>query len=295
MTAPTAPTLLSIATEGLNLAGDSSPATALLARAEGEWMEQIKNDIWRRCKSLKSLLATSGAWVSNEISSASMPSDYAGQGEISLTLLEYFKAGLAQSASSNSITFSASETASESFMLGKEVVIISGVGVNQIVRITGYDEPSKTAAIAPNWTTVPSGIAAYAIIEKYWPLTPGPVWDYEQLTSSNIPQRPCKYYPVGDTSYGQFIFDHPTDKAYALRFRYPANIMTLDLASAQMATLYYKYRNVWIMGVFARRLKDLDDSRQDKAQLDYASVLSDMIAQETYGQDIHNLQATVSD
>lgn len=77
MAAPTAPTLTSIVTEGLKKAGYASPSTAMISRASGEWMEEIKADIALVNKRLKTLQASaSGTTTVSGSSTYALASDF---------------------------------------------------------------------------------------------------------------------------------------------------------------------------------------------------------------------------
>ncbi len=291
--APTA-TLTSLVSEGLYMAGDSDPSDALQTRAEGNWIEEIKNDIWRQCKILKSLQTSSQIVFNRGQSLYAMPSDYAGMGEMSIRLLSGSHTGAVQSSTSSSVTLASSETATEEFIIGKEILITSGTAVKQMAQVISYNTSTKAASIYPSWTVNPVASDTYLIVERYKPLESNPVWDRDKLYYPNIPGEPCEFFPVGDESYSKFLLNIPPDKTYGAILRYYANIMTISTSGTLMATLYQKYRNLWIQGIFSRRLQDLDDDRAKSERQVYFNLLSDVVAQETYGMDIHTLQVSVS-
>jgi hypothetical protein len=69
--------------------------------------------------------------------------------------------------------------------------------------------------------------------------------------------------------------------------------MELDLASTRMGTLYQRWRNCWIYGVYAKCLEWDDDDRAGKTMGAYNNYLSGIGMRERYGQEISSLQATV--
>lgn len=295
MAAPVAASLTNIVSEGLKKAGEASASTALVDRAEDYWMEEIKNDIASRTKTLKSLQKSIGIVFNKGQSRYSMPTDFAGQGEISIVILDGANTGSLQTASSSSATLASSLSATEDFMIGKELLITSGTGLNEISQITAWNNSTKVATVAPSWGTTPAASDGYLVVETYKALEEGPVWDFDKEIYTMSKRKPSKFHPVGDVDYSEIILDCPPDKAYGGLIRYYVNIMTVDLAATLMTTLYQKYRNVWIQGVYARRLQDIDDDRAPREMQTYYNMLSVMIAQESYGNTLNNLQARVSD
>jgi hypothetical protein len=293
MSAPTPPTAATIVSEALSKAGESSPSSALTTRGN-LWLEEIKNDIALRTKTLKSLQKTRGLVFNKGQSTYSMPSDFAGQGEISISILDGSNTGVLQTATSTTATLASSFSATEDFMIGKEILITSGTGVYQISQVTGWDNSTKIATVVA-WGTTPAALDGYLVIETYRDLRQGPVWNYDRNLYTMIKQKPFEFFPTGDVDYGEFILDCPPDKAYGGMIRYYVDIMTVDLASTLISTIYQKYRNVWIQGVYARRLQDIDDDRAPKEMQSYYNLLQVMIASETFGNALSELQARVSD
>lgn len=294
MAPPTAPTSTTIVAEALAKAGESSPSAALTTRGN-LWLEEIKNDIHTKTKTLKSLQKTRGIVFNKGQSIYSMPSDFAGQGEISVKVLDGANTGTLQTAGASSATLASSFSATEDFMIGKELLITSGTGVNESGQITAWDNTTKVATVAAAWGTTPLTGDGYLVVETYRDLKEGPVWNYDKSLYSMTKRKPFEFYPAGDVDYGEIILDAPPDKAYGGMIRYYVNIMTVDLASTLISTLYQKYRNLWLQGVYARRLQDIDDDRASREMQGYYSLLQAMVASETYGNSLSELQATVSD
>lgn len=295
MAAPTVPTLASIVAEGLALAGESSAGTALTTRAQNQWMEQAKNDIWTRTKTLKSLQKIRAIILNKGQSVYSMPSDFAGQGEVSMKILEGSNTGVLQTAGASSATLASSFSATEDFMIGKELLITSGTGINEIAQITAWDNSTKVATMAKAWGTAPVAADGYLVVETYKPLDEGAIWDFDSGLYAMTKQKPSTFHPTGDEDYSEFVLNCPPDKTYGALVRYYVNIMTIDLSGTLMSTLYQKYRNFWVQAVYAKRLLDQDDDRATKEMAIYGNMLQNLVAQESYGNTLNNLQAKVSD
>lgn len=295
MAAPTAPTLTRIVAEGLAKAGEASPASALTTRAEDKYMQEIKNDIWLKCKTLKSLQKINGIVFNKGQSVYSMPSDFAGQGEVSIKILDGANTGTLQTAGASSATLASSFSATEDFMIGKELLITSGTGVNETGQITAWNNSTKVATVAASWGTTPVTGDGYLVVETYKPLDEGPVWNYDRDLSTMSKRKPSAFHPTGDVDYSEIVLDAPPDKAYGGIIRYYVNIMTVDLASTLMSTLYQKYQNLFTQGVKVKRLEDNDDDRAPRENQIYMGLLQAMVAAESYGNSLSQLQARVCD
>lgn len=293
MASPTAPTLASICSEALSSAGYSNPSSALTARAQNQWMEEIKNDVFFLAKKLKSLHTTSYAVTTTGVHRYSNPTDYGS--EMTLTLLNGTYSGTAQGGSSAGVTLSASETVGSDFIVGKYILITSGTGKNSCSQCISYDTSTKSASVSPNFTTAPVNGDGYLIIDDYTVLSPKPVWNVDELRLPTLRDKPSNFSPIGDADYGEFILYPTPDKVYGLQMRYYANLMTLDLAGTLIGTLYQRWRNIFTQGVYAKALKDMDDVRADNEIQKYNSYLQTLILREQYGVDLSNLQITVRD
>lgn len=300
MAAPTAPTLITLSTEALKKAGYASPSTLTgvmtLTRVQDEFFEEIKNDIWNLTKKLKSLQTTGITITTPGIPQYTNPSDFSS--DMVMTLMTGLVTGTAQAGGATSITLAAADTTTDN--VGEEIMIYSGTGSGQARFCSAYDSGTKVATISPAWTVNPESGSKYMIIDRKERLIPGPVWDYNK--KPNLPSKgePTHWYPVGDEDYGEFILS-PTPyrtnadtTPYGIEQRYYANLMTLDLAGTLMATIYRRWRSIFIQGGYAKALHK-DDSEKNIQMSNYNSSLLSLVARETYGMDMSNLQRSVED
>lgn len=292
MAIPTAPTGLSIASEGLKKAGFGTPPTTLLARAQSEWFEEIKNDILVLAggKKLKSLQTTSIATTTNGIERYSCPSDFFA--DMTMEVLDGNTRDTATGGASGSITLAKDE----GDIATKYVLITAGTGAGSMSQISTFDISTLVATVVPDFTTAPTAGSSYMIIDTIYQLDEKPLWSLKNTQERGLPKR---FYPMGDSLYGEFILDpvpYNTDgHVFGLRMRYYANLMTLDLAGTLMATLYQNWRNVWTQGIFAKALQHSDDSKQTAETSNYYTMMKALVMRETYGSDLSNLTSYVSD
>lgn len=298
MAAPTMPSLASITTEGLIKSGITTPSAAQLTRAQDEWMNEIKNDIAILFggKRLEFLQSERVLALTDGLQKYSQPTDF--HSHLSMQILDGSVQGTAQAGAATTITLAAAETISSTEMIGSEIVITGGTGPNQIRQCTGYSTSTKIATISPSWTTNPAIGSTYMIVSAYSPLSPAPVWEMAKSIDRVEKGLPTSYLPTGDADDGELIlyptpYRNETGKVYVLRQRYYVDLMEVDLALTLAGTLYKRWRNVWIQGVLAKSLQDNDDTRAVAEGSKYNAMVKMMVAQETYGTDLSNLQMQV--
>mgnify|MGYP001594673593 CR=1 FL=1 len=294
MAVPTAPTLVSITTEGLKKAGITTPTSAQLARAQDEWMEEIKNDIWIIAKKLISLQTTTIQTLVNGQSRYSLPTDFSSI--ITMEILDGRVRGTAQAGSATSITLASADTSTD--IIGSEIVITAGTGQNSISRVTAFNTTTKVATVAPSWTAPASG-SSYMIIDTTYPLTEKTVVYLRSLGNATNRDVPSWFYTAGDADDGEYeLYPIPYQSdshVMACRITYYADLMELDLAGTLMATLYKKWRNLFTQGVLMKTFQNDNESRAEKAATTYGGMLSSLIMREQYGVDNSNLSCVVKD
>lgn len=294
MAAPTAPTLTTLVSEALKKAGHASPAAALQTRGEDYWVEEVKNDIFTLAKKLRSLQSTSVTILAKGRYRYAFPSDFSSH--ITLTLLDGDEEGTAQAGAVGTITLAAANTYTENWMLGKEILVTSGTGISSLSQCTAYNTTTKVATVTPDFATAPDNTSTYMIIESYYDLNEGPIWDLNEFVYITGKGTPNEFRIIGSASYGEFIVTPPPDQTYyGMKLRYYADLMGVDLAGTLIATLYKRWRNVFIQGVKTKCLENDDDERAAKEASRYNSMLQTLILREQYGMDLSNLSATIED
>ncbi len=295
MSAPTDPKMRDIVTEALKKGGYTNPSEARLQRAEDNWLQETKQDIWRKSKKLKSLYTSSVTICTENQGRYPFPSDFAS--DLSVTLMHGTNRGTAQSGANNAITLASTEGVTQELILGKEILIYEGTAISNISQCTAYNTTSKVATVNPAWTTHPDSTSKYMIVDIYYPLKQSPIWNTDRNNYQTTRGIPFEYYPIGDSDSGEFILypvpHHISDVPFGMKLRYYANLLKVDLDSTLMTTLYRDWMGELIQGVFVRALQDLDDNRYTTEKVIYGSMINMLVATETYGLDLHNLQATV--
>lgn len=294
MAAPTVTDLTAITTEGLKKAGYNSPTSALLTRAQTYWIREIKSDVARRLTKPLTFQVISTIVTVNGQSRYSNPSDFAS--DMTLVAMHGLKIGTAANGASGSVTLQSGHGYSESDIIGKEIFIYSGTGVNSLSQCTGLS--GDVVSVTPNWTTAPVNGSKYMIVEQYIPLIQTPIWDRDNATIPTVKGQPTHYCLYGDADYGEFeLYPVPYDTTvpYGLKMRYYADLKTLDVASTALATFYKKYETLFIQGVYYKALQDINDDREMEAKIEYKAHLFEVAARESYGSDLSNLQIRILD
>jgi len=292
MAVPDAPDAESLCTEGIKKAGYASPSSAQLTRAEDEWLQEIKQDVWILGKRLKSLQAEHVEVLTPGLSRYDFPS---GCSSVATAKILYGdEENDVQDSAAATVTLDSEEDEGEDELEGKEIVIYSGTGKGSVSQIYSYDEDTLIASVSPAWADTANGTApvaddTYFIVDNYIPLEIKPVTHFNEIALPFEMGPPNIMYPVGsEDQYGYYhLFPVPDkDHYYALHMIYYLNLLTLDLASTRMTTLYYRWRNLWIQGVKARQLDDDDDTRASVEMQRYYNMVKDIASLETYGRTI---------
>lgn len=295
MAIPTAPTLATLVAEGLGKAGHSSPDPALTTRAENLWMEEIKNDIFLASakvqKKLKSLFQTSFLICTVGVHRYSLPSDFGG--DLTMTVLDGSTTGLLQTGSTSSATLASTDTSTEADLIGKYILIISGTGKGSCSQISAYNGTTFIASVSPDFTTTPVVGDGYRIITDYTFLPPTDALQIDMLRNVTISGKPSTYASLGDQDYGEFFFNYVPEDTYGIQLRYYVDLSLTDLAGTRMSTLYRKWRNVFIQGVYYKALSELDDEKAKREKDTYYEYLALLIDNETSGQDLGEIQIQV--
>lgn len=294
MAAPTVPDLDSLATEGLKKAGFSSPSSNPgLTRAQGQFMEEIKQDIWIIGKRPKVLMAEHLEILTGGIAQYSFPSDFSTIA--SARVLWGDEALDVTGTAAATVTLDTSdENGGEDEIEGHEIFIYTGTGKGSMSMCYSYDEDTYIASMSPAWASAVGGTApavddTYVIADRYQALGLKSIAYHDELTIPNERGYPRDLYQVGDdTHYGYYILTPVPDDDYyyALHIRYYVNLMTLDLASDRMSTIYQRWRNLWIQGVFAKQLQSDDDDRATIEMQRYFNMVKDIAALESYGRNV---------
>lgn len=294
MAQPTVPTLVTITTESLKKAGHTTPTAAQLTRAQDEWMQEVKNDIWTLAKKLTSLQSVYYQPTVKGRSRYSMPTDFSSL--LKMALIDGINTSkVAQAATASSLTLNSGETFAEADIQGKFLIITVGTGLGSGTQITAYNSTTKVASVEPNFQTTPAATDSYIIGNINYPLDESPRWDIDGQGYPMKMEKPTRYAPIGDNDDGEFLLYPTPDKVYAAQISYYANLLNIDLAGTLMATLYDRWRNIWTYGVFVKSLENDNNSKFVEANREYKNMLQSLIMREQYGMDISNLQQRVGD
>jgi hypothetical protein len=301
MAAPSAPTLVTITTEALKRAGYSSPSAALLTRAQDEWMEEIKNDVWTLAKKIKALQATNVFVITKGEGLISYPADFSS--DLSMVLMDCTHYGVCQAGGGvTTAKLAADEDMGEEYPIGKKIILYLTADKTTAYEsyVTAFNTTTKVATFSPAIAVTPDATYSYMVSDSHEPIKgPDHIIRLDELHNYAERGVPLKFYPVGDEDYGNFyLFPVPYrggDVPWAIGQRYYANLITLDLASTLMATLYRRWRSLFIQGVRAKAFANKDDDRAVQADAKYQRELQRLTARELYGTDLSDMQQTASD
>jgi hypothetical protein len=295
MSSPAVPTATSLVTEGLRQARIFYPTASQLSTYQNEVMEQLKNDLWQQVKQMKPLMTFSYMNLVPGQSRYSCPADFSS--DMTMVLLTGLVTGTALNGSANTLTLPASVGPMDiNQTLGKDVGITGGSAAASVSQITGVTNNPTILTVYPNFQATPDATSTFMLIDNQWPVEADHIANFDRYRTAGL-SRPQKFYPMGDEDFDEFQFDVAPDNQYPYiaRMRYFVNIMTLDLNSTLMNTLYQKFREYWIKGIRAQALADnMDDEAGQALQL-RNTKLQELIMSQQYGTDIHTLRMHVED
>lgn len=282
MALPTTPTRISLVHEALKKVGMMED----MGRALNSWMEEIKNDIWLNVKNSKSLQAKSVRMMTVGLSRYSRPDDY--DSDMTLTRIFGQNTGTAQGGSISSITLAADDTMTEDFARGREILVTSGTGERSISQITGLS--SSVASVSPDFATAPVADDNYMTIDEQFPIQLETDWDLAKIRDPYRTGPPTQYHPRGNESnMGEFYLYPVPDKSYGMVMSYYVNLALADLTSTRLASVYTKWRNVWLSGITAKATQKVEDLRN------YNTYLRKLVSKNNYGNDLQLLQVVSID
>jgi hypothetical protein len=297
MAIPVQPSLSVLCTEGIKRSGYPSPSSAQITRAES-WIEEIKWDIWDQAKKYKSLLVTSYGVTTKGISRYANPSDF--ESDLSINILDGEHQGTLEAATSCTATLASDETITEDMAQGKLLLMTSGNTVGSCSQISAYDATTKIATVIPDFYSTPAGTEDYMVVDFQRMLSQQHIIRREAESYPFDKSIPEYYFPLGQGTAdsdetGEFELYPTPDDIYGIQLRYYANLMLVDLSSNLMATLYRRWRNLFIQGVMMKSLQNDRDARYVPEMQIYNKMLQDLKSKEVYGMDLNDMRRTVEE
>jgi hypothetical protein len=299
MAAPTMPDSTTIIEEGTKKVFRDTAPTDITARA-ALWLEEIKNDLVALigAKKLEFLQTSRVLTLTDGLSTYSQPTDF--YSALSMQVVDGSHQGTAQGGDTNKITLAASASMSEGDIVGKEIVTTGGTGPNQVGQCTAFNTSTKEATVGSTWAVTPDDTTTYMVANDYRPLVERPIWELAWADRPTLQGKPTHYLPKGDADDGEFElypvpYRNAAGYAYVIKQRYYADLMELDLTGTLISTLYKRWRNMWVQGIFAKALESTEDPRADNAMRKYTGMVQAVAMRETYGNDLSNMNVIVSD
>lgn len=292
---PGTPTGTGLASQAIFECGYSSPSTSQKSMATGHYMQQIKNDIWFLAKELATLQYETVYSLTEGQARYDFPTSCSKL--ISATLLDGANYDTCQAGGSTTTAIlDAAYSPATDWIKGKELMVyVTATPMTAYIsQVTGWDNTTKVATIAPAWTASPDATYSYLVVDTYYPLEIKPVWNWDSENFPTNQQRPVALMPIGDETLGNefLLFQTPDDGYYGLKLRYYLNLMTLDEAGTLYDNILRRWRNIWIQGIKAKQLSADDDNRAQAETAKYNQLLQGLILRETYGMELSELQTT---
>jgi hypothetical protein len=289
--------LSTVVAEALKQAGYTSPPTAITTRAEGAWINILRNQLWLISRKWKSLQTSTVHTITKGLPRYALPTDFSSH--LELTFVTGTKYGTALGGSTTSVTGAASETHAESDVIGKEMIITSGTGAGGRAYITGYDTSTKVYTTSPVFATAPVSGSGYLVVSFYQPLGKSSISNFQRELFPTSISTPEKFFIEGDSTVGHILL-HPvpyrTDsQPMALIQRYYANLQGLDTAGTLFETLLTNWLSLWNAGIKWLALDDMDDNRAVKARQEFEFEKKMLVMREAEGVEEGSIETRVTD
>jgi len=350
-TAPTVsltPTIDQITVEAIKQASieDIVEGDTLQKRSE-IWLRECLGEIWKAGSGkLRSMMARKLTGITTTDGTSNMegsaiqdnPSDFASH--IGMTLLEGIHYGVCQAGTDgNTMKLASDEDLSASDAIGKEIVVflteVTQTSLAESAYIRNFNETTKIAELHSTFAFTPGTTHSYLVVDQISDIKEGNVWNYDDLRSGVRRGQPQSYHPMNDADStssintivegGQFALSpipywNSDGKLRALRHRYYANLLKIDITDTAQTnifakllvdwqiefTQYIKYKAMVEVSLEGSEIITENNTTREKANSvtvnDIARELTiwknmkaDLIARETYGMDFTNLNSTVDD
>ena len=297
MANPTAPTATTIVTEAYYKVGMANPSGAQITRAETYFLEEVKDDIWRRPPAgshLKTLQNQAVQITEIGISKYSFETDH--DQVMSISFLDGTHTGTAQAGANTTITLAASEDATAEEVEGNYILITGATAKEELRQVTDYNITTKVATVSTAWGTNPDVTSTYRVVDAVTEIDEVSLDTLGPLGNSFALGDPTYYSKVTEADSEYFLFDAPPDAStYGILIRYYSNIHLLDLTSNQVARVYLNWRDCLVYGVAAKIAEDEDDTKYDKFKAEYEARVADLLIKELPEPPTLPIVTTVSD
>lgn len=276
MSAPTAPTVTGIVTEGLKRGGRVSPDSTQITSATEHQLREVKADIMRVAPTHPYLQVAATTPTAIGEQRYALPGD--ANEMISLVLLDgpddY--RGTAQAAASSTITLDSDFPANDDEIIGLYVLITGGDGEGQYRGIRDYVQSTKVATISPIWADVPTVSSTFLVVNY----TKG-LWGQDIKSEFD---RESSSLRLGKPYYASLFSDefhlYPVpDRIYGLLFRYYVDLDQLDEASVIFLNLLREWRSLWIQGIAVKTMQRYDEDRYQLEYQIYNNMLGELANQ----------------
>lgn len=280
MAAPTAPTVATLTEEACNKVSYATPSCDINDRAETNWMEEIKNDIWTKGQAFGSTrfrsLQTDQVQITT-IGLAKYDFNTDFDEPMSISFLNGTHTGTATAGASNSITLAADEDVSVASCEGNWMLLTGGTGSAQLRQVTDYSTSTLVATVSPVWGTSPDATTTYRIIDTVTELDEEDLSDIGSLGTFSK-ANPSAFARINEGHASRFILDKPPDAStYGLYIRYYANLMEVDVASTLYTNLLTNWRAPITYGLACRVAETLDDDRYMVFKAEYEKLTQQLL------------------
>lgn len=277
MAVPASPSATSIVTQALKRAGRTTPSAAQITEALENQLQEVKADIMLAAPTHPNLVATSTTVTTRGQQRYAIPADANELSSISLLDGPDEWRGTAQAATLTTITLASTLSITEGELVGKYILITSGMGVESYRQVLSYDVSTHIATIDLSWSVTPTSSSTYLIVQTHYLLWPMDGQTFDRLSTPTTLDRPNQAM-VFDQEY--HLYPVPDKSTYGLLNRCWVDLSSLDEADTLFIQLLREWRSLWIQGVAVKSMQRFDEDRY-QGELQVYKIMLDLLTSQT--------------
>jgi len=327
MAVATPPTIDTLTVEALKQAGYPNAAAGDTYQVRAEiWLQECLGEIWHQgngkfkslmTADLKGIRTTAGTSNDEGKGIWDNPTNHAYT--LGMSLLEGKHYGVMQNGTDgNTVKLASDEDLSSADAIGKELVVFLTATPTtcESAFIRNFNTTTKVAKLHStlSYSDLSSAGAnySYLVVDTVKKLNEGNVWGYDEINGGQSRGEPQTYHSIldGDVNIstivegGQFYLEpipywNSDGKLRALRHKYYANLMKLDIDDSAVTKIFAKLLTNWraelTQYIKYKALNSNKDPREASEKKTWEAMKSRLIAIESYGHDLSNMEMTVED
>ncbi len=158
----------------------------------------------------------------------------------------------------------------DTFMLGKLLLLTQGAGAGQWRHLTGWDNVAKTPTVESPWNIAPEASTGYLVVtEQSRIFKSAKAADLDGRDAATSAAKPCR----AAVHHEELWFNAPPDQAYGVWVEYYRDISRLDEDGEPFLKMLREWFSVFKQGLITKALVRFDDDRAIDHTIIYERLL----------------------